>query len=208
MMTTLAEIDIQERKKRLRNEIIDKRNNISITERFDASKRIKDALFNLTEFKNAKSVHFFVSFGSEVITSEMIKDAIKIGKSVVVPFVDREKKELRLSELKDFFKELEAGYWGILEPKKECRREASIDDVDLMVMPGVAFDEKGHRLGYGMAFYDKLLASRKKDIPMIAIAFDMQVVDDVPVAGHDILIDKIVTEKRVIVAKKILNPNI
>ena len=96
MMTTLAETDIQERKKRLRNEIIDKRNNISITERFDASKRIKDALFNLTEFKNAKSVHFFVSFGSEVITSEMIKDAIKIGKSVVVPFVDREKKELRL----------------------------------------------------------------------------------------------------------------
>lgn len=196
------DIDIKERKKRLRKEIIDTRNNLSITERFEATKKIKDALFSLPEFKDAKSVHFFVSFGSEVITSEMIKDAIKMGKSVVVPFVDREKKELRLSELKDFFKELEAGYWGILEPKKEYRREASIDDVDLMVMPGVAFDEGGRRLGYGMAFYDKLLTSRKKNTPLIAIAFDMQVVDDVPCERHDILIDKIVTEKRVIDIKK------
>ena len=192
------DIDIKERKKRLRKEIIDTRNNLSITERFEATKKIKDALFSLPEFMDAKSVHFFVSFGSEVVTSEMIKDAIKMGKSVVVPFVDREKKELRLSELKDFFKELEAGYWGILEPKKEYRREASIDDVDLMVMPGVAFDEKGRRLGYGMAFYDKLLTSRKKNTPLIAIAFDMQVVHDVPCEVHDILIDKIVTEKRVI----------
>ena len=196
------DIDIKERKKRLRKEIIDTRNNLSITERFEATKKIKDALFSLPEFKDAKSVHFFVSFGSEVITSEMIKDAIKMGKSVVVPFVDREKKELRLSELKDFFKELEAGYWGILEPKKEYRREASIDDVDLMVMPGVAFDEGGRRLGYGMAFYDKLLTSRKKNTPLIAIAFDMQVVHDVPCEVHDILIDKIVTEKRVIDIKK------
>ncbi|MFZ3066025.1 MAG: 5-formyltetrahydrofolate cyclo-ligase [Nitrospirota bacterium] len=195
-------IDIKEEKKRLRKEIIDKRNNLSITERFDASKRIKDALFSLPVFKDTKSVHFFVSFGSEVITSEMIKEAIKMGKSVFVPFVDREKKELRLSEIKDFFKELEPGYWGILEPKKEYRRDASINDVDLMVMPGVAFDENGHRLGYGMAFYDKLLSSRKKDTPLVAIAFDMQVVDDVPCERHDILIDKIVTEKRVIDIKE------
>ena len=132
----------------------------------------------------------------------MIKDAIKMGKSVVVPFVDKEKKELRLSEIKDFFKELEAGYWGILEPKKEYRIEASIDDVELMVMPGVAFNENGHRLGYGMAFYDKLLSAKKRNMPLIAIAFDMQVVDDVPCERHDILIDKIVTEKRVIDIKK------
>ena len=197
-----GDIDIREEKKRLRKEIIDRRNNLSITERFDASKRIKDTLFSLHEFKDAKRVHFFISFGSEVITSEMIKDAIKMGKSVVVPFVDREKKELRLSEIKDFFKELEPGYWGILEPKKEYRRDASIDDIDLMVMPGVAFDEKGHRLGYGMAFYDKLLSDRKRNMPLIAIAFDMQVVDDVPCERHDILIDKIVTEKRVIDIKE------
>ncbi len=197
-----GDIDIKEEKKGLRKEIIDTRNNLSITERFDASKRIKDTLFSLPEFKDAKSIHFFVSFGSEVVTSEMIKDAIKMGKSVVVPFVDREKKELRLSELKDFFKELEAGYWGILEPKKEYRRVASIDDVDLMVMPGIAFDGKGHRLGYGMAFYDKLLAAKKRNMPLVAIAFDMQVVDDVPCEGHDILIDKIVTEKRVVDVKK------
>lgn len=197
-----GDIDIREEKKRLRKEIIDRRNNLSITERFDASKKIKDTLFSLPEFKDAKRVHFFISFGSEVITSEMIKDAIKMGKSVVVPFVDREKKELRLSEIKDFFKELEAGYWGILEPKKEYRREASIDDVELMVMPGVAFNEKGHRLGYGMAFYDKLLSAKKRNMPLIAIAFDMQVVDDVPCERHDILIDKIVTEKRVIDIKE------
>ena len=159
-----GDIDIREEKKRLRKEIIDRRNNLSITERFDASKRIKDTLFSLPEFKDAKRVHFFISFGSEVITSEMIKDAIKMGKSVVVPFVDKEKKELRLSEIKDFSKSLKQDYWGILEPKKEYRREASIDDVDLMVMPGVAFDEKGHRLGYGMAFYDKLLSAIGKEI--------------------------------------------
>ena len=186
-------------KEKLRKEIIARRDSLSDLERDAASKRIRESLFGLSEFKNAKSVHFFISFGSEVITTGMIRDAIKMGKKVVVPFIDRDKKMLRLSELRDFDKELESGYWGIQEPKKECMREVVIDDVELMVMPGVAFDGKGHRLGYGMAFYDKLIAGRKVTMPLVAITFDMQVVDDVPVAGHDVLIDKIVTEKRVIV---------
>ncbi len=208
MIDILTGVDIKEKKKKLRKEIIARRESLSDLERDAASKRIRESLFGLSEFKNAKSVHFFISFGSEVITTDMIRDAIKMGKKVVVPFIDRDKKMLRLSELRDFDKELESGYWGIQEPKKECMREVVIDDVELMVMPGVAFDGKGHRLGYGMAFYDKLIAGRKVTMPLVAIAFDMQVVDDVPVAGHDVLIDKIVTEKRVIVAKKMPNPNI
>ncbi|MFZ3091494.1 MAG: 5-formyltetrahydrofolate cyclo-ligase [Nitrospirota bacterium] len=199
MIDILPGMDIKEKKKKLRKEIIARRDSLSDLERDAASKRIRESLFGLSEFKNAKSVHFFISFGSEVITTGMIRDAIKMGKKVVVPFIDRDKKMLRLSELRDFDKELESGYWGIQEPKKECMREVVIDDVELMVMPGVAFDGKGHRLGYGMAFYDKLIAGRKVTMPLVAITFDMQVVDDVPVAGHDVLIDKIVTEKRVIV---------
>lgn len=190
--------EIRRIKAEIRKEVGQKRDSISMEERDEKSKRIMDTLFFLKEFKDARVVHFFVNIKSEVFTDEMIKGALAVGKRVVVPFIDSANRRLLLSEIKDYEKDLIPGYWGILEPKRESFRETSTDDVDLMVIPGLAFDKKGGRIGYGAGYYDRLLSVRKKKMPLIAVAYELQIVEDVPTHERDVRVDKIVTENRVI----------
>ncbi len=190
--------EIRRIKAEIRKEVGQKRDSISMEERDEKSKRIMDTLFSLKEFKDAMVVHFFVNIKSEVFTCEMIKGALAVGKRVVVPFIDSANRRLLLSEIKDYEKDLTPGYWGILEPKRESFRETSIDDVDLMVIPGLAFDKKGGRIGYGAGYYDRLLSVRKKKMPLITVAYELQIVEDVPTHERDVSVDKIVTESRVI----------
>lgn len=190
--------EIRRIKAEIRKEVGQKRDSISMEERDEKSKRIMDTLFSLKEFKDARVVHFFVNIKSEVFTGEMIKGALAAGKRVVVPFIDSANRRLLLSEIKDYEKDLMPGYWGILEPKRESFRETSIDDVDLMVIPGLAFDKKGGRIGYGAGYYDRLLSVRKKKMLLIAVAYELQIAEDVPTHERDVRVDKIVTESRVI----------
>jgi len=94
--------------------------------------------------------------------------------------------------------ELEPGAFNILEPKKEFFRPVSPDDIDLVIIPGVAFDKDGDRIGYGMGFYDRFLRSMKKNIPVVALAYEFQIVDDIPVDDTDVTVHKIITEERII----------
>ena len=190
--------EIRRIKAEIRKEIGQKRDSLSIDERDEKSKKIMDILFPLQEFKDAGVIHFFVNIRSEVFTGEMIKKALSLGKRVVVPFIDSANRRLLLSEIKDYDKDLMPGYWGILEPKRESFREVSIDDVYLMIMPGLAFDEKGGRVGYGGGYYDRLLSVRNRKMPLVAVAFDLQIVGNVPIHEKDVRVDKIVTESRVI----------
>ncbi len=138
---------------------------------------------------------FFASFRSEVETAPMIRKALASGKRVILPKVAG--KELSLFEIKDFDKDVAPGAWGIPEPRE--RFPARLDEVGLIIVPGAAFDERGNRIGYGAGFYDKLLLAFKK--PTVAVAFEVQIVHSVPIDSHDVPVQKIVTEKRVITAK-------
>ena len=159
---------------------------------------IKERLFRSPEFINAKTIMFYVSTKDEVKTEFMIKDALKLGKKVVVPISDLKKRTLHLSEIKDFDNELEPGVFNILEPEKEFLRPVSAEEVDLVIVPGVAFDEEGDRIGYGMGFYDRFLRTIRKHVPVIGLAYELQIVDDIPVDDTDVTVDKIVTEERII----------
>ncbi len=125
----------------------------------------------------------------------MIREALASGKRVILPKVAGN--ELSLFEIRDFDKDISPGSWNIPEPHEMS--PARITEVDLIVVPGAAFDEHGNRIGYGAGFYDKLLADWKK--PAIALAFELQIVSTVPSTDHDIPIKKIVTEKRVMTAE-------
>ncbi|MCG2708811.1 MAG: 5-formyltetrahydrofolate cyclo-ligase, partial [Thermodesulfovibrionales bacterium] len=100
-------------------------------------------------------------------------------------------------EIKDIT-ELTKGYMGILEPSVSEGKLTGLDNIDIIIIPGAAFDVSGSRLGYGAGFYDRLLAGIKKKIPIIAPAYEEQIVDDIPSEPHDVKVDKIVTDKRVI----------
>jgi len=156
---------------------------------------IEERLFTLAEFKSAHIVMFFASIRSEVQTETMIRRALAAGKRVVLPKVKG--KELVFFEITDFNTDVVRGTWGIPEPIES--RPADLSNIDLIVMPGTAFDELGNRIGYGAGYYDKFLPTYGKST--VALAFELQIIASVPVDQHDVPVKKIITEKRVIETK-------
>ena len=178
-----------------------RRDSLSTDERINLSRKICNNLLSLDEFKSAKTVHFFLTTRSEVITEEAVRRSLLLGKDVVVPVMDKKHRRIMLSKLSDYDNELMIMHHGIHEPKPEFVRHVNLNEVDLMVLPGVAFDMSGHRLGYGAGYYDRLLEEEHLRPVLTALAFELQIVDQIPVAGHDVHVDIIVTEDRVIRCK-------
>ncbi len=184
-------------KKTIREDILRKRDSIDPEIRLKKDNMIMDKVLSSPDFKKAKTILYFVSFRSEVATLPHIEEALKRGKRIVLPKVDNIERRLILYEILDT-KEIKPGFMGIPEPEAVPERQRDINDVNLVIMPGVAFDPDGNRLGYGAGYYDKLLAGLKRDIPLIAIAYEEQIVNALPSEDHDVRVNKIVTDKRVI----------
>jgi len=175
----------------LRKRILKRLNEQSAHERVRKSLEIKKRLFALKEFKFAKTVMFYVSKDGEVDTIQMIKDTLRMGKRVAVPVTKVEKKELIASQILDLEKELTRGPYGILEPKSGYVRPVPVEEIDLVIVPGIAFDKMGRRLGRGAGYYDRFLKKFHKDIPFIGLAFDFQVLENLPILSHDIPVSKL-----------------
>jgi 5-formyltetrahydrofolate cyclo-ligase len=188
-------------KKRQRKEFAEKRDLLSLNQIMDKSMKIKDSFISLKETRKAKKIMIYVSFKSEVRTREIILELLKRRKKVIVPVIDSKKNEINLSELKNFQKELVPNKLGIFQPSKEFFRPFKPKELDLIVVPGIAFDEKGTRIGFGKGYYDKFLSKIPKRIPVIALAFEEQIGKNLSCEKHDIPVHKIITEKRVIECK-------
>jgi len=181
----------------IRSLALKKRQEIPPHIRGQKSLRIKENLFGLREFKDAKVVLFFASFRDEVETLGMIKEALDTGKRVYLPKVEGD--SLGIYEI-ERVSDLKAGYMGIPEPEADIDKKRDIAQVDVIIVPGAAFDTEGNRLGYGKGYYDRLL--RERGAPLIALAFEEQVFERLPREPHDVRMDIVVTEKRVIWTKK------
>lgn len=184
-------------KKNIRSIVLRKRDEIPKIIRDVKDSLIKEKVFSIPEFLKADIIFFYASFRSEVETLSLIKESINMGKRVVLPKVDIKNQALILYEIKDL-NELKSGYMGIPEPSIFENRLFKLEDVDIIIAPGVAFDCSGNRLGYGGGYYDILLASMKKKIPIIGLAYEEQIVDSVPSELHDVKVDMIITDKRII----------
>lgn len=191
-------------KKTIRKEILRRRDSLDPKKKRQKDRLIMDKVFSLLEFQRARTIFYFASFRSEVSTLPHIKEAFRQGKRIFLPKVDNLKKRLKIYEILDL-EEIKPGFMGIPEPEVSADRERNINEVDLVIMPGVAFDPQGNRLGYGAGYYDKLLSSLKRIIPLIAIAFDEQILESLPSEGHDVKIHMIVTDRRII---KVKNPSV
>lgn len=179
-------------KKSLRDSMLEKRNSLGKEEIAERSIKIKENLFGLDEFKKSKVVMFFVSFGNEVDTHGMIKESLK-SKIVAVPKVADN--EIQPSIMMDFEQLILSGRFGILEPIEAAK--INTKNIHIVIVPAIAFDRKGHRIGYGLGYYDKFLAKVPKALK-IGLAFDFQVVDKLPIETHDIPVNLIVTDKGII----------
>jgi 5-formyltetrahydrofolate cyclo-ligase len=184
-------------KKGIRNKVLEIRNQIPPDIRAEKDLHIRETLFSLPEFLSAKTVLFYASFRSEVETLSLIRESLAMGKRVVLPKVDRVNHALTLYEIKGM-NELAQGYMGIPEPDLADERLVGIGDIDIAVIPGAGFDLSGNRLGYGAGYYDNLLSRGSRRIPIIALAYDEQLLDSIPAEKHDVRVNLIVTDKRVI----------
>lgn len=193
----LDKIGIIMNKNEIRKLLKNKRLNLSKDEVLAKSKQIKNRLFKIDDYKKAKNILFYVSYDGEVFTHDAIKESF-IDKKVVVPISNKEDYSLILSKLNSF-EDLVEGPYGILEPKKEKIKEISFDEIDLIIIPGIVFDLKGNRIGHGKGFYDRLLKNTK--VPIIALAFEFQIIGKIRVDEHDKPVDIIITEKRIIYCK-------
>jgi 5-formyltetrahydrofolate cyclo-ligase len=184
-------------KNEIRAEVLKRRDSIPLDLKKSKNAAIRKRLFNLEEFIAAKSVLMYVSFRTEVDTLGQLEDILCMGKKLALPLVDSKQKTLTLYEIKDI-SDLEPGYMDIPEPKVAEDRKVDLKDIDIIVLPGTGFDIKGNRLGYGGGYYDKLLSSADKKIPTVALAFEEQVVEEIPAEPHDIKMDIIITDERFI----------
>ena len=185
-------------KVKLRRELIKLKNNLSKSELLEKSNIIKKRLFEMNEFKQASTILFYISYDNEVHTHNMIKESMSNRKKIIVPITDKDNKKLLLSELKNW-NDLSHGAYNILEPRKECIIEVSLDSIDLILVPGIGFDKHGHRIGHGGGYYDKLLENSTAQ--SIGLAFHLQILDKIYVEKHDVSIHKIITEKEIIYCK-------
>ena len=183
----------------LRKNILDKRNALVMSEVLEKSSTIKKRLFEMDLFRNAQTILFYVSYDNEVYTHDMIKESMGMGKHVVVPKSVTKNNTLILSRLTDW-NGLEVGAYNILEPKKETIEKVDVESIDLIIVPGVVFDESGNRIGHGKGYYDRLL-NDSQNIPNIGLAFELQMVDNIESEQHDEKIDVILTEERIIIFK-------
>jgi 5-formyltetrahydrofolate cyclo-ligase len=168
------------------------------------SRQIMARFFALPEYESAGAVMLYLDVRAEVRTRHDLDTALGSGKKIIVPWC-REDGHLELFHLESV-SELSVGMYKILEPKPELRsldeKRFPVQDLDLIMVPGVAFDRRGARMGHGKGYYDKLLEHARRDTPLVALAFECQLFAEIPVQPHDVFMDKIVTESAVYFGSK------
>ena len=183
-------------KKQMREAILAVRDAMPPAARRAASRVIIEKVCALPAYQVARTVLAYIGFGSEIDTQALIERIIADAKIAVVPRVDRATQALILHSVKSL-SELVTSKWGIREPPAEAP-VISASGIEFILMPGVAFDRSGNRLGYGRGYYDTWLLSVDPALARVAGAFSCQIVVKVPVAPHDQKIDTIITENEII----------
>ncbi|MFH0913083.1 MAG: 5-formyltetrahydrofolate cyclo-ligase [Candidatus Omnitrophota bacterium] len=153
------------------------------------SKVIQEKLFRTWEFLQAKRVMFYISFDGEVDTEDMIKEARKLGKIIAVPVSHRARIKISPCLLQDKAK-LKKGPYGTREPA--VKKPVHLEDLDVVIVPGIAFDKKGNRLGRGKGCYDSFLKGLPCRTVSLGLAFDFQILPSIPATSTDVSVDRVI----------------
>lgn len=163
------------------------------------SEPIREKIEQLPEFVSSDTIASYVATKEEVQTQQIIRDALNEGKRILVPKVVS-RKELLFSEIKDMT-DLEVRGFGLLEPKLDLIHEVPLREAKVIIVPLVAWDERGYRIGHGKGYFDRALANLSENLK-VGLAFEAQRVDRVPEEEHDIPLDVVITEERIVRLKR------
>ena len=190
---------VNDERQMLRNKILGARDLLSASERHEKSSSAIQNFWSLPEMKRWSTLFVYVNFRSELETLELIRLCLSQGKRVAVPLVDASTVSMIPLLIQDPEKDLVPGYYGIPEPDPQKSLRVAAREIDAAVIPGSVFDIQGGRLGYGGGYYDRFLVNDAPQAKRIGLAFEMQVVEKVPVEPHDQPLDILITEKRTVV---------
>lgn len=179
-----------ETKEQLRKLVHARRGQAALSDLTRDSEIIFRKVSEMNEYIIANSIYAYMDFNNEVLTRAFIAKALGDGKHVAIPKVEDGKMKFYYIEN---LKQVEEGTHGIMEPKRGC--DPADSETALMIMPGVAFDPKCHRVGYGGGFYDRYLTEHRNHIT-VAVAFDFQIFDEVPHEDSDVMPLHLITESR------------
>jgi 5-formyltetrahydrofolate cyclo-ligase len=189
---------LEKQKSELRAKIRARLNGISAAGREAASRKLCEKLKERSFFQNAATVLFFAPLPDEADVWPLLQDALDMGKTVALPHFDTALQNYAARRVKNLQSEIVTGQFWVREPKSNCAK-IPLDKIDLILVPGVAFDLRGNRLGHGNGFYDRLLAEFRG--VKCGIAFDEQIVKEVPAGKPDVPVDFILTPSRCAAAR-------
>ncbi|MGA1795482.1 MAG: 5-formyltetrahydrofolate cyclo-ligase [bacterium] len=184
----------------IRKRFLAKRDSLSPDEKDHKSSHIHTRLLSLDEYVRARTCLLYASFRNEVATDPLIPAMLQQGRRVALPITDRRSRGLLLYEITNGKDDLVVSTYGIREPRPAEHALIDPEEIDLFIVPGVAFDTSGTRLGFGGGYYDRLL-SKVPGKSTIALAFEIQITSQLPCEPFDIKMKKIITERRVIDCK-------
>lgn len=176
----------------LRKTYLKKRDEIDIEDRKAWSFQILEQLAKHKAFQEAQVVFTYVSFRSEVDTLLIIEQLLKERKRVFVPVVNTAQRNMHAAEIFSM-KDLKSGYKGILEPSFDSPK-AKVSEIDLCIVPGAIFDRRGYRIGYGGGYYDRFLPALNESAYRLGLAFEAQMVDELPHENYDVKVHETLTE--------------
>jgi 5-formyltetrahydrofolate cyclo-ligase len=182
----------------IREEIAKSISALTESEIAEKTRSIEAKLFDFANFLEAKIALLYISGDYEVATDNIIKRSYAYGKIVVLPAFDPVKFEMNLMKVDNFEKDLVTGPRGVLEPDASRCKIVPLERIDIAVLPGLAFDEKGARLGSGKGYYDRLIPRLAITTRKVALTFEEQIVPQIPMESHDKHVDIIITDKRII----------
>jgi 5-formyltetrahydrofolate cyclo-ligase len=190
--------EIREKKQEIRNNIATILEKLSDKEIAKKTKQVEDNLFEFANFLEAKIVLLYVNNKTEVKSSNIIKRCFDFNKIVILPAFNIKTHEMKLMKVDDLDNDLTIGPRGILEPDINRCKIVPVDCIDLAIIPGVAFDEKGGRIGTGEGYYDRFIPKLSVTTRKVAVALGCQIIQQVPVESHDKHVDIIITDERII----------
>ena len=173
-----------------------KRSALDESQRREKNKSILKNILALSEFEYASTIMAYLDFRGEVETRELAAEILNRGKRLVVPLCNND--NLIPCLINNLDQDIHAGTWGILEPRKDRLRPLPPLEIDLVMVPGLAFDYQGNRLGYGRGYYDRFLPQLKEGVLAAGLCFTCQLVDRIPTDEYDFKMDILITENGVI----------
>lgn len=190
--------EIREKKREIREEIARRIAALTPETVIEKTKEIENRLFEFANFLESRIVLLYTTLKPEVESVEIIRRSYQYNKIVVLPAFNADNRKIRLYKVDNPDRDLVQGSRGNLEPNPRLCKSVPLDCLDLAIIPGVAMDEKGGRVGSGQGFYDRLIPDLPLTTRKVGLVFEAQILPNIPMEGHDKHLDIVVTENRII----------